>query len=35
MSRRQRHIKELEFAKPIEIREPKWFEGYTGDDFDT
>jgi len=35
MSRRQRAIKELEFAKPIIIREPKRFEGKPADDFDT
>lgn len=35
MSRRQRRIKELEFAKPIKIKEPKRFEGKPGDDFDT
>ena len=34
MSRRRRKIKELEFAKPIEIREAKRFEGKPGDDFD-
>jgi len=35
MSRRQRQIKELEFAKPIKIPEPKQFEGKPGDDFET
>jgi len=35
MSRRQRRIEELEFAKPIKMREPKRFEGKPGDDFDT
>jgi len=34
-SRRQRRIKELEFAKPIEIKEPKRFFGKPGEDFDT
>ena len=32
---RQRRIKELEFAKPIEIEEPKKFFGKPGEDFDT
>jgi len=35
MSRRQRRIKELEFAKPIQIKEPKIFYGKVGEDFDT
>jgi len=34
-SRRQRRIKELEFAKPIKIKEPKMFFGKPGEDFDT
>jgi len=34
-SRRQRRIKELEFAKPIKIKEPKKFFGKPGEDFDT
>jgi hypothetical protein len=35
MSRRQRQIKELEFATPITIQEPKKFYGNAGEDFDT
>jgi len=35
MSRRQRRIKELEFAKPIKIKEPKKLYGKAGEDFDT
>jgi len=35
MSRRQRRIKELEFAKPIEIKEPEKFYGNANKDFDT
>ena len=35
MSRRRRRIKELEFAKPIKIKEPKKFFGKAGEDFDT
>ena len=35
MLRRRRRIEELEFAKPIKIREPKRFEGKPGDDCDT
>ena len=34
-SRRQRRIKELEFAEPIKIKEPKKFYGKPGEDFDT
>jgi len=34
MSRRQRRIKELEFAKPIKIKKPKKFYGNAGEDFD-
>jgi len=34
-SRRQRRIQELEFAKPIKIKEPKKFFGKPGQDFDT
>jgi len=34
-SRRQRRIKELEYAKPIKIKEPKKFFGKPGEDFDT
>jgi len=34
-SRRQRRIKELEFAQPIKIKEPKKFFGKPGEDFDT
>jgi len=34
-SRRQRRIKELEFAKPMKIKEPKKFFGKPGEDFDT
>jgi hypothetical protein len=34
-SRPRRRIEELEFAKPIKIREPKRFEGRPGDDFET
>jgi len=35
MSRRRRRIKDLEFAKPIKIKEPKMFFGKAGEDFDT
>jgi hypothetical protein len=35
MSRPQRCIRELEFAKPIKIKEPKKFYGNAGEDFDT
>jgi len=35
ISRRQRRIKELEFAKPSKIKEQKKFYENTGDDFDT
>jgi len=35
MSRRRRRIKDLEFAKPIKIKEPKKFFGKAGEDFDT
>jgi hypothetical protein len=35
MSRRQRRIKELELAKPINIKEPKKFYRNAGEDFDT
>jgi hypothetical protein len=35
MSRRQRWIKELEFANPIQIKKPKQFYGNVGKDFDT
>jgi len=35
LSRRQRRIKELEFAKPIKIKEPQKFFGKPGEDFDT
>jgi hypothetical protein len=35
MSRRRRRIKELEFAKPIKIKEPKKFYQKAGEDFDT
>jgi len=35
MSRRQRCIKELEFAKHIEIEEPKQFYRNAREDFDT
>jgi len=35
MARRQRRIKELEFAKPIKIKKPQRFEGRLGEDFDT
>jgi len=35
ISRRQRQIKQLEFAKPIKIKEPKKFFGKPGEDFDT
>jgi len=35
MSQRQRHIRELEFAKPIKIKKPKKFFGKPGEDFDT
>jgi len=35
MSRRQRRIKELEFPKPIKIKEPINFFGNAGEDFDT
>jgi len=35
MSSCQRRNKELEFAKPIEIREPTRFEEIPGDHFDT
>jgi len=35
MSRRQRRIRELEFAKPIKIKEPITFNGNAGEDFDT
>jgi len=35
MSRRRRRIKDLEFAKPIKIKEPKKFYGKAGVDFDT
>jgi len=34
-SRRQRRIQELQYAKPIKIKEPKLFEGKPGEDFDT
>jgi len=34
-SRQQRRIKELKFAKPIKIKEPKKFFGKPGEDFDT
>jgi hypothetical protein len=35
ISRRHRRIKELEFAKPIKIKEPINFFGNAGEDFDT
>jgi hypothetical protein len=35
LSRRRRRIKELEFAKPIKIKEHKKFFGKAGEDFDT
>jgi len=35
MSRQQSQNKELEFTKPMKIKEPKQFEGKPGDDFDT
>jgi len=35
MSRRRRQITALEFAKPIQIKEPKKFYGKAGEDFDT
>jgi hypothetical protein len=35
MSRQQSHIRELEFAKPIKIKEPKKFYGNAGEDFYT
>ena len=35
LSRRQRRIQELQYAKPIKIKEPKRFEGKVGDDFET
>jgi len=35
MSRRQRRIKELKFAKPIKIKQPKKLYGNAGKDFDT
>jgi len=35
MSHRQRRIKELEFAKPIKIEDPKKFYGNAHKDFDT
>jgi hypothetical protein len=35
MSRRQRRIKELEFAKPLKIKEPKKFYGNAGGDIHT
>jgi len=34
LSRRQRRIQELQYAKPIKIKEPKRFEGKIGDDFE-
>jgi hypothetical protein len=35
LSRRQRRIRELEFAKPIKIKQPINFFGNAGEDFDT
>jgi hypothetical protein len=35
MSRRRWRIKDLEFAKPIKIKEPKKFYGKAAEDFDT
>jgi hypothetical protein len=35
MPRRQKGIKELEFAIPIKIKQPKKFYGNAGEDFDT
>ena len=35
LSRRQKRIWDLQYAKPIEIKEPNRFEGRPGDDFDT
>jgi len=35
LSRRQRRIQDLQYAKPIKIKEPKRFEGKVGDDFET
>lgn len=34
-SRRQRRIQEFEYANPIQIKEPKRFEGKPGEDFDS
>jgi len=34
MSRRQRRIRDLQYAKPIKIKEPKGFEGKIGDRFE-
>jgi len=33
-SRRQQRIQEHQYTKPINIKEPKWFEGKPGEDFD-
>jgi hypothetical protein len=35
LSRRQRRIRDLQYAKPIKIKEPRRFEERVGDDFDT
>jgi hypothetical protein len=35
LSRTQKRIRDLQYAKPIKIKEPKRYEGRVGDDFDT